>query len=186
MVGYQHTDIPVFQVHNYCLNIVHSNRVNASKRLIKQNKFRIDCQGSCNFGTSALASRQLETLALANMLQAEFFQKLLGHFVTSLAVKVTTELQNGLYVILDRHFLENRLFLRQIANAQTCTLINRQTCYFLVIQENTSAIRLYQAYNHIKGSRLASTIWTEQTDNLTLVDFNINTLYNGSLAVLLD
>jgi hypothetical protein len=44
MISDQNTDIPVFKACDYCLYVFNRNRVNTSKRFIKQYEFRINAR----------------------------------------------------------------------------------------------------------------------------------------------
>ena len=77
VVGDDYTDIFIFQRSDNALNILDSDGIDTSKWLVEQNEFGIDRHGACDLGTATLATRELNTEALAHLLQSELFNKVL-------------------------------------------------------------------------------------------------------------
>ena len=73
MIGNQHTYVFFFQFNYNLLNVFHSNRINPCKRFVEQNKFWIDCKSPCNFSTSALTSRKLNSFTFSDVLKPKLF-----------------------------------------------------------------------------------------------------------------
>jgi hypothetical protein len=59
-------------------------------------------------------------------------------------------------------------------------------CDLLVIQVYFAVIRLYEPHHHIESGGFACTVWTKQSNDLTLPDLNGHLVYHRPVAVLFD
>ena len=71
VVGDDDADVLVLQRADNALDILHGNGVHTGEGLVEQDEFRVDGDGTGNLGTAPLAAGELDTLALADLLQAE-------------------------------------------------------------------------------------------------------------------
>ena len=154
VVGDNNADILVFEGCHDALDILHRNRVYARKWLVEQDKRRVDSDSTSNLGTTALTTRELVTVALAYLLQAELLDKRLGT-LTLILLGVVGHLQHRADIILDGEVTEHRSLLCKVANAQLRTLIHRQIGKFVymsivVLEEYASLIWLDKSHYHIE------------------------------------
>src|SRR5436190_2832138 len=75
MVGNEYSNVLKLQPRHYSLNVLNSNRVNTGKRLVKQNKLRIDSKRTRNLSTPTLPSAQHIPGTLPHMCKPEFLQQ---------------------------------------------------------------------------------------------------------------
>jgi hypothetical protein len=87
-------------------------------------------------------------------------------------------LQHAQNVLFDTEFTKNGSFLRQIADAVLRPLVHGKFGDVGAIQKNLSPVGFYQAYDHVKGGRFSGAIGTQQTDDLSLIDFQRNPFYH--------
>ena len=73
--------------------------------------------------------------------------------------------------------------LRQVADTPFRALIHRQPCDFMLIEKNLATGNWYEADDHVKSGGLSGTVWTEQTDDLTAGDFEINVIDHSAFPV---
>lgn len=77
VVGYEDTDVAVFESPHHMLYLFDGNRVDAGKRLVEHDELRVDSETACNLRASTLATRQLVAKVLAHLAKIEVGNKLL-------------------------------------------------------------------------------------------------------------
>ena len=167
MVGDENANIAVFQFPDNLLNVFHCDGVDTGKRLVEHDETGLDGKTTGDFASTTFATTQLVAFVLAHPAQAELADKalkLLQLIITWLAC----HLQYGEDVVLDTHLSKYRCLLGQIAYACTSTLVDRVGGHLLVAQVDMTAIGYNQSRRHVERSGLSSTIWPQQSHNLTL------------------
>ena len=149
MVGNEDADVAVFQLPNDVLDVFNCNGVDASKGLVEHDELRFDGQTAGYLGAASLTTRELVALVLTNLLQAELADETFK-FLELILMRFAGHLEHRHDIVLHRHLTKHRRFLWQIADASTCTLINRIGSDFLVAQKDVSAIRYDKASGHVE------------------------------------
>ena len=185
VVGDEHTDVFPFQLEDDALDVLDSNRVDTSERLVKKHKLWVDGQGTSNLGAPTLSAGELYALAFPNMLQTKLVQKSFQLIASLRLFHSRLELHDGIDVVFHAHLPKHRGFLRQIADAFLGSLIHRQVGNVLIFKENLARIGFDKAHHHIKSGRFARAVGTKQTHNLPLLHLNVNIIDHGALAVFL-
>ncbi len=174
MVGDDDADILVFQRSDDTLYILDGDRVHTRERLVEQNERRIDCHGTRNLGAAAFATRKLDTVTLADLLQTELLDKRLDALVLVL-LGIIRHFEHRTDIVLDAQTAEHRRLLRQIADAELRTTVDRLLGEFddfavVVFEENLPLVGFDKTHYHIKRGSLARSVGTEQTDDFALLD----------------
>ena len=158
MIGDQDSDAASFQVGNNLLQIQYRDRIDARKRLVEQNKGRVNTEAACDFDAPALASRQGISAILANMFESQLLDELL-HLLPTLMPGDGLSFQDGKDVLLDRKLTKNRRLLREIADPElACPQVHGDVSDFVIVVEHPASIGGYQTYDGIEGSGFAGTI----------------------------
>ena len=121
VVGYQYADVAVLEPPYNMLDILYGNRVNTSERLVEHYELRVYGQATRNLCTAALATGELVTLVLANLVQTELGKQTLKPLLTLLLVEVG-HFKYRHDIVLYSHLAEHARLLRQIANTGTVAL----------------------------------------------------------------
>ena len=159
MVGNQNTDVAIFQLPHNVLDILHGNRVNASKGLVEHDEFRFNGQTARNLRSTTLTTRQLVTFVLAHLFQAELLDQRLQLLCLILS-GVARHLKHCHDIIFHAQLAEHAGLLRQIAYTCPGALINRVISDFLLVDEYMTCIGNNQTGGHVKRSGLTSTVRT--------------------------
>src|SRR4051812_6592511 len=116
VVGDEHADAAILQMHDEIANIVDCDRIDASERLVEQNVRGVSGKRSGNFHTPALASGKGDGRSFAYMGYAEFDHQLFdqGFEVAGIGFHQLCCCPN---IFFRCHSSEDRCLLRQIANA---------------------------------------------------------------------
>ncbi len=101
------------------------------------------------------------------MLDRELVQEAIEP-LTPLRLRDRQRLQNRENVLFDVQTSENRWFLRQIADTESSPLEHRNPGQRLLVDVHLPRIRWHEADDHVKSSRLAGAVWTQQSDDLAL------------------
>ena len=190
VVGDNYADILLLKGCHDALNILNGDRIHTRKRLVKEDKRRIDGNSSSNLCTATLTTRELITEAFAHFLQSELLDKFLKA-MTLILLCVVCNLQHRADIILNAQATEDRCLLCEVAHTQLCTLIYGQLCKFIdrsvvVLEEYSAAIRFDKTHNHIERGGLTRTIWTEQTHNLALTNIDRDMVHDGTRFIFFD
>ena len=159
MVGYQDTDVAIFQLPHDVLDILHGNRVNACKGLVEHDEFRLNGQTACNLRSTALTTRQLVTFVLAHLFQTELLDQRL-QLLQAVIARLTGHLKHCHDIVFHAQLAEHAGLLRQIAYTCPGALINGVVGDFLLIDEYMSCIGNNQARGHVERGGLTSTVRT--------------------------
>ena len=135
--------------------------------------------------TTSLAAAQAVAYVLAHLFEVELLYEAF-EFLLLVVARQVRHFQHAGYVVLYAHLAEHAGLLCQIADAATSALIDRQIGYLLVAQIDVSSIGQDEAGGHVERSRLASTVRTQQSDNLALTHVEGDVVHHCSLAVYLD
>ena len=81
VVGDDHTDILVFQFGDDELYVFDGDRVDSGERLVKQDELGVDGECPCNLAAASLASRELDSEALAYLREIELVDQAFQPFV---------------------------------------------------------------------------------------------------------
>ena len=211
VVGDKDADIAFPEVRHDILYILHGNRVDAGKRLVKQQEHGVVGKRTRNLRAAAFATAELYAFAFAYVLQAEFIKQRFQLLALLLFGEVLTELEDGPYVVFDRHLAEDRGFLRQVAdthlrapvhrearNLKTPWLATFRPLGVLVLKNGallvsiTGALEVHlatvgldDAHNHVERGGLACSVGAKQTYYLTLTDAHRHLFHYGARAVYL-
>ena len=116
VVGYEDTDVAVFESPHHMLYLFDGNRVDTSKGFVEHDELRVDSKTACYLRTTAFATRQLVAKILAYLAQIEvgneFFE-----LVELLLACESGHLEHSHNVVLDAQLTENARLLRQVAYA---------------------------------------------------------------------
>ena len=82
------------------------------------------------------------------------------------AFVVDLQFQNRAHVVLDIELAEYGSLLRQIAQTQAGTAVDRQVLNALAVNRNIATAGTHQAHQHVKRGRLARPVRAQQTDDL--------------------
>src|SRR5574344_1458294 len=124
MVGDEDAYVPVLEFPHDILNVLNSNGVHASERLIEHDELGVYGQAARYLGTAAFTTGELRALVLAHLLQAKLIYQIL-QFLLLVVAWLTRHLQDGSNVVLHAHGAEHRSLLSPIAYAATCTFVDR-------------------------------------------------------------
>ena len=182
VVGYEDTDITMFQLPYYPLYLFYSNRVNACKGLVEHDELRFYGETACYLCAAAFSTRETVTEVAAYLLEGEFADEIFEFFELLFTWK-TCHLEYTQDIVFDRHLAEYAGLLWQIAHTISGMLIDSHRGNLLVINKDTSGIGDYQSGGHIEGGRLTGTIRAQQSDNLALLYVEGDIVDDSSLAV---
>ena len=185
VVGYEHADVPLLQLPNDILDVLHGDRIHAGEWFVEHDELRVDSQASGNLCPASLATAQLVAEILANLFEMELGDKAFEFLPLFLAC-LLRHLKHAADVVFHAHLAEDACFLRKIANASACPLIDRKVGYLFVAKEDVSRVGKDETRRHIERGRLASAIRAKQAHNLTLTDVEGDVVHYGSLAIYLD
>ena len=164
------------------LDILYGNRVNTGERLVEHYELRVYGQATRNLCTAALATRELVTLVLADLVQTELGKQALKPLLALLLVEVG-HFKYRHDIVLYCHLAEHARLLRQIANTGTGTLVHGVIGYFLVVDEHMSLIRNDKSRRHVERCCLTRSVRTKKTYYLSLADVEGHLIGNSTLAV---
>ena len=69
------SDILVFELCDDLLDILDGDRVDTGERFIKEDELRVDCKRAGDLAAAALTTGELDTLALADLMEIELIKK---------------------------------------------------------------------------------------------------------------
>ena len=188
VVGNEHPDAARFQEVDDALDLDHRNRVNAGKRLVEQNETWACGQSACNLDAPALAARQRQRRRQAQVLdpqvvkeggQAGFDFRALER----LPLLVALQFQHGAHVFFDVQLAKNGGFLRQVAQPQARSPVNRHVLNRLPIDGDVAGAGMQQAHDHVERSRLPGTVGAEQAHHLSGAHRQRHVFHHLALAV---
>ena len=186
MVGDDDSDVLVLQFCDDVLDILNGDRVHTGERLIEKDELRVDGESTCNLATAALTSGELDTLALAHLVEVELVEKILKTLLSLLFGELLGHLHHRHNVVLNCHMAEHRSLLCKVAHTLLRALEHRELCNVLIIKEDLTVIWNDKSGDHIEAGRLSGTVRTEEAHNLSLLDFHRDTFHNRSGAIFLD
>ena len=167
------------------LDIFHCNRVHTGKWLIQQNEFWVQSKCAGNLASASLAAGELNSVAFANLLQAELAYEPLQPLLPNLFRKVRY-LHNRHYILLYGQLSEDRGLLGKVAYTLLRPAVHWERGNILVVQKNLAPIRLNQTGYHIETGGLARSVRSKQTYNLSLISLYGDPFYYSPAAVLLN
>ena len=106
------------------------------------------------------------------MLNSKLFKQCLSTLLSLLWLKVGLHLKYRKDVFLNGEPSEDRRFLGQVTNPGARPLVDRQVADIFVVEDDTALIVIDQPHNHIKASGLTRTVWPQQADHLSALDFD--------------
>ena len=74
----------------------------------------------------------------------------------------------------------------EVADACTSTLVDREFCDILIIEEDMSFVRHYESHRHVEGGCLPCTVRAKEADDLPLSDMDRDVTDDRAGAVTLD
>lgn len=95
----QYAKPAVAQVFNDTFDIDNGDGVNARKRFIQQDKFRVCCQRARNLNAAAFTTGQRLTEAVAKVFNMKLFHQLVRTVSALLAGQIVTDLEHGHQVV---------------------------------------------------------------------------------------
>ena len=167
------------------MDVLDRNRVDAGKGFVEHDKLGIDSQAARYLRTPALAARQLIALVLPYFLQTELGNQAFELLFLILA-GTARHFEHGGDVVLDAHLAEHRGFLRQVADALFCPLVDRSVRNVLFVKKDAASVGHYETCRHVERRRFACSVRTEQADDFALLDVERDVVDDGALSVLLD
>ena len=185
MIGDDYADVAEFELGDNVLDILDGNRIHAGKWLVKEDELRIDGKRAGNLAAAAFSSGELDAERLAYLGEVELVYQGFEPVVAILA-RHPLHLHHREDVVLNAHLAKDGSILRKIAYALLGTLVHRKAGDFLVIEEHSSLIRHDLAGNHIETCCLSGTVRSQEADDLALVNFHRDALYDCSQAVFLN
>ena len=117
MVGDKDAYVAFLEVRHNILYVLHGNGVDTGERFVEQQEHRVVGKGTRYLCAASFATAELYAFAFAYVLQAEFIKQRFQLLALLLFGEVLTELEDGPYVVFDRHLAEDRGLLGQIADA---------------------------------------------------------------------
>src|SRR3954454_5129215 len=91
--------------------------------------------------------------------------------------------QDGHDVLFHCHFSKDRFFLWQIAHAEPGTLVHRIVGHVGVAKNHATAVWSYQTYDHVKTGGLTSSVWSEQSHDLTGTHVHVHSVHDRAATV---
>lgn len=88
------------------------------------------------------------------------------------------EFDHGAEILLNAEASENRRFLRQIADAQTCALIHGKIRNVRAVDKDTTAIGGDQPGDHVKTGCFAGAVRAEEADYFAAFDAHGNAAHD--------
>ena len=190
MVGDDYADVLVLERRDDRLDVLHGDRVHAREGFVEQDEGRVDGHGARDLRAAALAARELDAEALADLLQAELLDERLDALGLVL-LRVGGHLQHGADVLLDREPPEDRGLLRQVAHAQLGAAVDGQArelgdLLVVVLEEDATLVGLDESHDHVERRGLAGSVGSEQADDLSLIDVDGDVVHHRAGLVFLD
>ena len=139
------------------LNILHSDRVDTSERLVKHDELRVNGQTASDLSTTALTTREAVTSVRTDFFQSELSDELLKTCLL-LLLRSIRQLQHREDIVLHAELTIDRSFLSQITDTSLCSAVDGILRDILVIEIDTPFVRNDQPDRHIEGRRLSCTI----------------------------
>ena len=106
MVGDDDPDILILQFRDDVLDILDGDRVDTGERLVKEDELRVDCECSGNLTTATLTTGELDTLALADLMEVELVKKVFQTLFPFLLSELLGHLHHRHDVVLYGHVAE--------------------------------------------------------------------------------
>ena len=157
MVGDEDADILVAKLSYDALNILHSDRVDTSERLVKHDELRVNGQTASDLSTTTLTTREAVTCVRTYLFQSELSDELLKTCLL-LLLRSIRQLQHREDIVLHAELTIDRSFLSQITDTCLCSAVDGILRDILVIEIDTPFVRNDQPDRHIEGRRLPCTI----------------------------
>ena len=182
MVGDEHTDVFLFQLPDYVLNVFDGNWVYSGKGLVKHDELGVDGKTACYLGASSFSSRELVSEVLAYFLQAELCDEAFELLALIFAALVC-HLKYGCDVVFDGHLPEYACFLGEVTYAFAGSHVYWVFGDFLASEVYVSGIGDHEPCGHIETCGLACSVGTEQSYYLSLVYVERDVVDHGAFAV---
>ena len=151
VVGDDHADVHRLELGDDVLDVFHGDRVDAGEGFIEQDKLRVDGQRPGNFAAAAFATRELDTLALADFLEAELVDQRLEPLQPVFFVEAG-HLHDREDIVFHAHAAENGGFLCQVTDSLLGALVHGKPGDFLFAEEDAAVVGLESSINSIVTS----------------------------------
>ncbi|OPZ57586.1 MAG: hypothetical protein BWY87_01607 [Deltaproteobacteria bacterium ADurb.Bin510] len=182
MIGDDHADALVLELHDHALDVADRDGVDAGKGLVQEQVLGIEGHGPRNLDPPALAARERDALALAHPLEAEVRNDLVAPVLERAALEALGLERHG-DVLLDRQSAEDRGLLRQIADALERPTGQIELGQILLAQIDLAGIRLDEAHHHVEGRGLAGAVGPQQANDLATTTLERQAFDDRSLTV---
>ena len=169
MIRNQNSEIPVTQLHDDLLNIVHRNRVNAAERFIKHDETRIGHKCTRDLKSPAFTAGKRHRFLFAEPGKIKFFKQFL-QTLFALRPGNRQRFQDRHDIFFHSKLPENGRLLRQISHPHSGTLIHGDMGHIHIAETDLTAIGTDQSHNHIETCRFTGSIRAEQSDNFPGTD----------------
>ena len=184
VIGNENAYVTIFQAPHNVLNILHSNRVYARKRLVEHDEFRVDGKATCYLRTAAFASRKLVALVLSHLVQTELTDETL-QFLELLGMRKLRHFKHSHDVILNTQLAKHAGFLRKITYTSPRPLVNGVVGNIFIVEINMAFVGYNVTRCHIERRSFARTVRPEKSYNLTLFDVDAYPIGHRSFAIAL-
>src|SRR5271156_5078947 len=172
MVSNEHTDATGFKVEDDFLEVDYRNGIDSRKGLIKKNEGRLDTEAAGDLDATPFAARQGVAAGLADVLDIELLEELLGARAAGFAGDVL-HLEHGEDVLFDGELAEDRGLLREIADAVLARPhVHGNAGDVFSVGEDVAGIGRDEADDHVEAGRLAGAVRAEQAHDFSLADVN--------------
>ena len=185
MIGDQHADAAVPQARDDRLNVVDRDRVDAGKRLVEQQEFRLGHECAGDLEPAPLAAGELIGFLRAQMLDGQLVQQSLQPALPFRFIDVQG-LENRQHIFFDAQLAEYGRLLRQIADSRAGALIHRQQRDVAAVEQNRPLVGPNQSGDHVERRRLPCSVRPEQPDDLSLREIERHVVHDAAAFVRLD
>ena len=103
---YQDADSLIGEMADYLFDVMHGDRIDAGKRFVKKKEFRLDGEGSGDFGAPALAAGKRVGGLFAIRGNAEFVKKVLEFLELFGLGQILSGFENGDNILLNAELPE--------------------------------------------------------------------------------
>ena len=164
------------------MHVVNRDRIDAAERFVEHEQFRFGDERAGDCEPAFFAAAQCQRLIFRNPFDSELVEQLFAA-ILSFRFANRQRFQNRHDVLFDRHLAKNRFLLRQITHPEPRTLVHRIIGHVRARKHHPAAVRPNESDDHVKGRRLASAVWSEQTDNLSGACVDVHSINYRATAI---
>src|SRR3954468_8851113 len=184
VVGDEHADAALLEEADDALDVEDRDRIDAGKRLVKEDERGLGAEGARDLQAPALTARERNGGVLAQVRDVQVLEQLGEARLDRVGLQVL-QLEDRLHVLLDGKPPEHGIFLRQVGDAEPRATVDRQVRELDAVEVDRARVDRHKADDHVEAGRLAGAVRPEQPDHFAARHVERHVLHHGAGLVLL-